>query len=140
MNSKFVDDIPNVPTSGILLPKIEEKEIYSISQLIHHTTSFYDCNDIAHKPDLLHGLTKSSTAFSIETYIKSILLLIQGSLIQENQEQTTLIKSYFDGMCKMIDLLKVMDLNVAENRILADNIGYILSSLKRVYKPNNKNE
>ena len=43
-------------------------------------------------------------------------------------------------MCKMIDLLKVMDLNVAENQILADNIGYILSSLKRVYKPKDKDE
>ena len=140
MNNKFTDSIPSVPASGIPLPKFSEKEIYSVSQLIQHITKFYEINDIAHKPDLLHGLTKSSTAFSIETYIKSILLLIQGSLIQENPDQTTLIKSYFDGMCKMIDLLKVIDLNVAENQILADNIGYILSSLKRVYKPKDKDE
>ena len=137
MGEEFIDKIPAKPSS-MIMSQADRVCTYSTSKLIDDITNFYDVNDISHKPDLLHGLTKASTDFAIDSYIKTQLMLIQKVLLAENPDKTLIIKSYFDTLCKMIDMLKALDLNVAVNQILADNIGYLMSNIKRVYKTINE--
>ena len=136
MSDEFIDIIPESPASKIPLPVKPSHKPIDSEDIINYITSFYSGNDVECKPDLLHGLTKSAVEFSIDEYINSQLMLIQKCLIQSNPDRASLIKGYFDSLRKTVSLLKIFDLSVASNQILANNIGYQIANLKRLYKKN----
>ena len=108
-----------------------EKRRTTILDTIDSILEYYNDNDIEHKASVQYGLTKASVDFDITEYIISHLSLIEKSLIDHNDDNITLIKKYFSSIYKQIEMLKVFDFNVAPNQILAHNIGYTLSSIKR---------
>lgn len=86
----------------------------------------------------LKGKSKNSKPkFSLTEYLKSFNLIIYDHLVKNNKdlsaENKFLIKTYFDSMLHMYDILRCVDLKVAETELLSYTTGYNIQTLKKFY-------
>ena len=84
------------------------------------------------------GSTKSiKPGFDLVEYLKNINYIIYDYIISTNNKMTpkqkSLIKTYLDSSSKLHEILKSVDIEVAQNEFLSYIIGYNIKVIKAYY-------
>ena len=98
---------------------------------------------LGESPSFIKGESKSSKPkFSLTEYLRSQILILQDHISRHNKqlpaEQLFLLKTYFESILKSYDILRCLDLTVAETELITYNTGYNIQSLKKYYDRHRK--